>query len=124
MIKNRRKLRKELMTLIYQHLLIKQDILTCLENSEIRTEDSFFIDIIELVVRNEKQYIKTLNLYLEQWTFDRLGKIEQAILLLASAEILGEINEKAVAINEAISLAKIFCEVESYKIINATLDKL
>ena len=67
---------------------------------------------------------KINNLLATGWTFDRLGLMEQAILFYAIAEIVYEEDEKAIIINEAIKIAKEYAEDDSYKLINALLDKL
>ncbi len=62
---------------------------------------------------------------IEGWNFDRLPKIEKAILRLAYYEMkyVDSIPE-AVAINEAINLAKKFGGDDSSSFINAILGKL
>lgn len=122
--KSRFKLRENLMIAIYQHLITADDFLICLDNNKISITDPFVEEISRQIMKNTKLFIKNLDKQLTDWTFDRLGRIEQAILLLAYAEINGALNDKAVVINEAVNLTKIYCDEDSYKIINATLDKL
>ena len=57
-----------------------------------------------------------------KWKIKRLGKSELAILRLAVYEIKfdGEVPEK-VAINEAIELAKVYCDERSASFINGVL---
>ncbi|AMC93330.1 hypothetical protein AOC36_04870 [Erysipelothrix larvae] len=58
------------------------------------------------------------------WKFERLGLIEQSILLLACAELeFGDVP-KTIVVNEAVELAKEFSDEESYKLINGVLDTL
>lgn len=61
----------------------------------------------------------------EGWKLARIGKAELAILRLAVYEILyeDEIPLK-VAINEAVELAKIYCDAEAKGFVNALLAKL
>jgi len=67
-----------------------------------------------------------------KWTFDRLGKMEQAILINAYIEINDELTKqvssdkkaKQVVINEAVELAKKYGEEDSYKLINGVLDNI
>ena len=60
----------------------------------------------------------------DDWEFNRLSDIEQAILLMSDQEILGNGTPKKVVINEAITLAKKYCDDDSYKMINGVLDNL
>ena len=65
-----------------------------------------------------------INKNLKDWSFDRLGYIEQAILLLATHEITAGEVQKPVVINEAVEFAKKYCDEDSYKFINGVLDRL
>lgn len=60
----------------------------------------------------------------DEWVFDRLSYMEQAILLVAYTEFkLGKVEHKII-INEAIEIAKIYCDDDSYKFINKVLDSI
>lgn len=73
------------------------------------------LDIYEAVVNNQLK---------GKWRFDRLGMMEQAILLLALSELEQGIQDKTVIVNEAIELTKAYGEDDSYKLINGVLDAL
>ena len=60
----------------------------------------------------------------EDWTFDRLSLLEQSILLISYQELKQVKTARAVVINEAITLAKEYCDDSSYKLINGVLDRL
>ncbi len=122
---NRHEMRVKVMTSIYQHLLTGADIFDSLANNVGKETDPFMDLIVADVVSCKDKYVDRINALLKEWTFDRLGLIEQAILLMSISEIELEINEKPVVINEAITLAKVFGgDDDSYKLINASLDKL
>ena len=55
------------------------------------------------------------------WSFDRLNKMEQAILLVATCELLESELDKSIVINEAVINAKEYCDEDSYKFINGVL---
>ena len=55
------------------------------------------------------------------WSFDRLNKMEQAILLVATCELLESELDKSIVINEAVINAKQYCDEDSYKFINGVL---
>jgi transcription antitermination factor NusB len=62
---------------------------------------------------------------LRNWTIERLGAMERAILRVGAAELrfCPDIPPK-VTINECIELAKDYCEPVSYKLINGVLDTI
>ena len=59
--------------------------------------------------------------HLKNWTLQRLAKIDLLIMRMALVEMLGDSVPNAVAINEAIQLAKQFTTDKSRKFINAVL---
>ena len=76
-------------------------------------------------VANEKErFIEYINAVLEDWTFDRLGYLEQSILLLACAEFDCKEISAQVIMDEAINLTKSYCDDNTYKLINGVLDRL
>lgn len=124
---NRHQLREKAVICLYQHLLIDKDIEEVIDDvlsSEEAKEDFFFRSITINVVNNKDFLIQKINENLSNWSFDRLGYIEQAILLVASCEVFTEELDKAVILNEAIELAKVYGEEDSYKLINGVLDRL
>ena len=87
-------------------------------------DNDLAVAVLNSLMEKQEEYAEELNVLLNKWTFNRLGFMEQAILLVATAEIKETINDKAVVINEAITIAKKFCDEESYKYINGVLDRL
>ena len=68
-------------------------------------------DINELIENNAKN-----------WSIDRFSKIDLSILQIAIAEMLSDLNiPDKVSINEAIDLAKMYCEEKTPKFINGIL---
>jgi transcription antitermination protein NusB len=62
---------------------------------------------------------------LENWSFDRLGNVDRAVLRMAVYEMLYEEGIPVkVTYNEAIDLAKVFGGDESGKFVNAILSKV
>jgi len=61
--------------------------------------------------------------HLQDWSAERLGMVERAVLRLALYELLHESEVPvAVVIDEAVSLAKRFASKEAGALINAVLD--
>lgn len=124
---SRRSLRETSMICLYQYLLLKSDVRIILEDlcaCDLKDIDPFILDAVIECLENKEAYVAIIEKHLKNWEYSRLGYIEQAILLLATHEIDSGKTDKAVAINEAIELAKKYCDDESYKFINGVLDNL
>lgn len=61
---------------------------------------------------------------LKEWDFERLGQMEKSILRLGAYEIAHTSTDAPVVINEAIELAKNFCDDNASRLINGVLDKI
>lgn len=67
----------------------------------------------------------TIQQHAHNWTFDRIAKVDLAILRLAIYELLHRDDiPPIVSINEAIELSKIFSHEDSKRFINGILDKI
>ena len=110
---------------LYQHLLLNKDIRKYEAMHGTNEIDGYLYSITVDTVAHEYNYIQTINHILRKdWTFNRLSVLEQAILLMACQEILVNQTPKAVVIDEAVGLAKKYCDDDSYKLINGVLDRL
>ena len=92
-------------------------------NEEVTSEDRKYIEEISFgVLKNKEELDEQIEKYLKGWTMDRIGKTDLAILRLAVYEILyrDDIPYK-VSINEAVELAKLFCDESSPAFINGVL---
>ena len=116
--------REYLMKLMYQTYISNGDI-TDLENEM----EEFLQNNKEYIVSRYKELVLTYSdkdvdfegLSLEKCV-DRVSKIDLAILQIAIAEILSDLNiPDRVSINEAIDLAKMYCEAKTPKFINGIL---
>jgi N utilization substance protein B len=90
---------------------------------EVTSEDRKYIEEIAFgVLKNTEELDEQIKKYLKGWTMDRIGKTDLAILRLAIYEILfrDDIPYK-VSINEAVELAKVFCDDASPAFINGVL---
>jgi N utilization substance protein B len=120
----------------FQYFSLKQDMETIIETFEkdivpenyseyfvVFKED--FKELLIAAVAQEQLIINTINSLIPKgWKFDRLPLIDRAILFMAISEITLEFDEKAIIINEAIEISKLFCEEDQYKYINGILDRL
>ena len=88
-------------------------------------EKAYIIDRVEAVVSHISEIDETISGFSQGWKLGRIGKAELAILRLAVYEIkFDEDIPVKVAINEAVELAKTYCDVEAKSFINALLAKL
>jgi len=87
-----------------------------------KADPKFILEEFSGVYQNLALIDETISKTLKAWTVDRLNKTDFAILRLAVYEMMYS-NEipASVAINEAVELAKIYCEDTSAGSINAIL---
>lgn len=123
---SRHKLREIGMTCLYQHFLLNEDIRQCVyANSDTNEIDPFLYTITIDAIQYKDIYIKKINDALrDDWTFERLGYVERAILLMSCCELDLETAPKAIIINEAVTLTKKFCDEETYRLVNGVLDRI
>lgn len=123
---SRSKERNNAMICIYQGLCVGKPLESAVED-EFRTPfdqcSPYIQQVINDVNENFEKYESIINSRLKGYTFQRLGYVEQAILLLAFAEINQHIADKAIIINEAVELSKRYCDEQAHKLINGVLDR-
>ena len=85
--------------------------------------DRVYLDVMCEVLQNKIDYINELiENKAKNWSISRFSKIDLSILQIAIAEMLSELNiPDKVSINEAIDLAKMYCEEKTPKFINGIL---
>lgn len=123
---NRHQLREKFMISIYQSRLLKKDLKeTAADNFDNVNEiEDYGKRILSALEAGTERYIGYINAVLDDWTFDRLGYLEQSILLLACAEFDCKELSAQVIMDEAINLTKNYCDDNTYKLINGVLDRL
>ncbi len=120
--------RKKIMTILYQANIfnnnkVDYDLAELIKNN-LEVDNEFVKDIVFGVVTYQQEIDDLANRYLTDWTIDRLGNTDQAILRMAIYELLYTDTPDIVAINEAIELSKVFSDDNVRKMINGTLDKI
>lgn len=95
-----------------------------LENLEISdvVDKEYMENVCTFVQENNERVSELISKYAKNWTIDRMPKVDLAILKLAICEILfiEEIPNK-VSINEAVEMAKLYCDDKTPKFINGIL---
>ena len=124
-VMNRHEYRVKLVFALYQSLLLNKEISRSVEDNFDDEEKNEYVTVLENdLIINKDNYIEEISLHLKKWTFERLSYLEQAILLVATSEIKKEIASKNIIIDEAIRIAKMYCDEKSYQYINGVLDNL
>ena len=122
----RRQVRQSVISLLYAqdfNAINADFIAEFLELKKVRNEQkAFALALYEGVGANLSALDELLKKSLKE--FDRLSKVECAILRLSVYELFYTQTDKAVIINEAIELGKQMGNDNSSKLINAVLDSL
>lgn len=127
-MKNRSELREIIMKVIYQTYILEKtkneyDINNLIKE-QLEVENEYVNNTIAGIIKNQKEINELANKYMNNWTIDRLNKVDQAILSLGIYELMYTETPSVVAINEAIELSKKYSEEKVTKMINGILDKI
>lgn len=116
--------REKAMISVYQYMVMERKIEELIEDNFTmeELEDSYMVEVAKTAIANKDRYAGYINQVLDGWTFERLGFVEEAILLNGCAEFDLRQEQAAVIINEYVDLAKKFCDADSYKLVNGVLD--
>ena len=88
--------------------------------------DYFVKAALIMTLKHQAEAIAAFNAKMRKWTFDRLNRLEQAILLLSYVHFfyVDPEVEKSVVIDIAVKLAKTYLEDKDYRFVNAILDNV
>ena len=124
---NRTELRKKIMTILYQIFLYESNHIDYKVEDVIKesvpVENDFVNEIVNGVLEYKNDIDRIANKHLKDWTIDRLGKTDQAILRMGIYELVYTDTPEIVAINEAVELAKKFGQDSSASFVNGVLAK-
>ena len=125
---NRSELSKIIMTALYQISVYKSTKIKYDTNEVIKelleVKNDFVNEIVFGVLEHEDELVDIANKYLKDWTIDRLGKTDQAILKIGLYELLYTDTPDIVCINEALDLASEYSDDKVKSMINAVLDNV
>ena len=127
-VRNRSELRDICVKVLYQVYIlnntnVKYDVNTLIKE-QLEVENEFVNELVNGVIKHQKEISKIANMYLKDWTIDRLSKVDKAILSLGIYELLYTETPSIVCINETIELAKNYSDFEVVAMINAVMDKI
>ena len=129
---SRNQMQGKLMVCIYQYLLHvnmlekpnMNEIIEGVFEMPFSKCDPFVKKCIKAVMLHAQDAIEAISPLLKQWTFDRLGYIERAILILAYVQYKYLDTPKPIVIDIAVKLARRYADEDSYKFINAVLQNV
>jgi N utilization substance protein B len=121
----RRSARRQAVFLLYQQDLLELTSEDALARVDSGTVDDYTARLVRGVGEHRAQVDDTLELHLQDWSVQRLGVLERAILRVATYELLWEPEvPPAVVIDEAVESAKRFCSDEAGSLVNGVLGGL
>ena len=127
-MKNRSELREIIMKVIYQINILRNGGLEYdideLIKEQLEIKNDFVDECVNNIVKYQEEINELANKYLNNWTIDRLNKVDQAILSLGIYELKYTKTPSIVAINEAIELSKKYSDEDVTKMINGVLDSI
>ena len=128
-ISYRMRARRLAMQAIYQIEITKQDadtVVTQFHNDEDfdRVDTDYFNLLVRETMTHKDELIERVS-SVSDTDFAKLDVVERALLLIGAYEILhNDETDKAVAIDEAVKLARKFGSTGGYKFVNTVLDKV
>lgn len=124
--RTRSDLRVSIMTILYQINIYQKSHMEYQVDDVIKEvltiDNEFAKEIVYGVITYQNEIDALANQYLKDWTIDRLGNTDKAILEMGIYELIYTDTPDIVCINEAIELAKTYSDDAVRKMINAVLD--
>jgi transcription antitermination protein NusB len=116
----RRAARRTALFLLYQWDVTGQPLASLYEGEL----DPFARETAEAVAAEAPELDRRITAAAEDWTADRLGAVERNILRIALHELDGDEVQDAVAINEAVTLAKRYATDDAARLVNGILGRI
>lgn len=141
-VNSRSRARVLVVSALYQMELLKKDLLSVIKEIRDGVSDQeetlyyltgedraealdFFEGLLRGTWERREEIDQRISDNLENWSLDRVGQVERAILRLGSYELLyREDIPKKVSLNEMVELSKSFCDQKSKDFVNGVLDAI
>lgn len=124
----RSKARKRAVDLLYEADLRGSDVLALLAERVALADPpigDFTVELIEGIAAHRAAIDELLGRYAESWTLERMPGVDRAILRLGAYELLfGAEVPAAVAIDEAVELARLLSTDDSPRFVNGVLGRM
>jgi|LAHS01.1.fsa_nt_gb N utilization substance protein B len=103
-----------------------EDLVSGISGTAYADADPYLKKIVIASLKHLDEIIAVLNAHMNKWTFERLNRVEQALLLLSYSHYfyVEPTVDKGVVIDVAVKLAKTYLDASDYKFVNAILDKV
>lgn len=125
---NRSELRVKIMTILYQISIYEKNKidykLDDIFKEVLEIDNEFIKETVYGVITYKDEIDKIANENMNDWTIDRLGYTDQAILRMGIFELLYTQTPDIVAINEAVELAKQYSDEKVKNMINGVMDNI
>ncbi len=122
-----RKVRSNILKILYNmdlnHSPVEKtikDVSTVTDENESRIVDKY----VREIQQSKDEIDEKIKKFLKGWDFSELNIIEREILRIGTYELINNLNDRAVIINEAVRLAKIYADPKAASLINGVLDKI
>ncbi len=127
MTKSRSELRNIIMIILYQMEIYKREdidfnVQDVIKNN-LEVENEFVDNIVYGVVTYKDELDEIANSLIKDWDISRIDITGASIIRMALYELKYTDTPEIVVINEAVELAKKYCDDSVFKITNAILDK-
>ena len=125
---NRSELRVKIITILYQISIYEKNKidykLDDIFKEVLEIDNEFVKETVYGVITYKDEIDKIANENMNDWTIDRLGYTDQAILRMGIFELLYTQTPDIVAINEAVELAKQYSDEKVKNMINGVMDNI
>ena len=124
---SRSELREKIMVILYQidiynERKVPYEVDKVIKEN-VKIDNEFVKDIVYGVITYKSELDSIANSLMKDWTIDRLDKSGASIMRMALYELKYMDTPEVVVINEAVELAKKYCDDSVKNMINAVLDK-
>ncbi len=127
---NRRRAREAAVQVFYRYDLVNEDYNKTVPETILRQNlnpesTAYFTRLVKDTFAHLAEIDECIQNHLKTWTLARLATLDRSILRIACCELLffPDIPPK-VSINEAVEIAKKYCDDESGRFVNGVLDAI
>lgn len=103
--------------------LTSENVKILQEENMVKGQEEYIKNILKMMIENLDKIDAMIKKY-STWDFDRMSKVDIAILRVAITEILYTNIPDSVSASEAVELAKVYGTENSYRYINGILSSL
>lgn len=120
----RREEREWLVKLAYERQINKEEkpVAERLASHGLDAGNEYLAQSLQSLEDHEEEINQVIKDHLTNWSFDRLLRLDRAILQLAVNEmVFTQLAPPAVTINESVEIAKVYSDRQAYRFINGVL---